>query len=786
MKKRMIGAIALLGTASAAEGQMIAFRSTGAMIRELQEKSLLPTTDPGNPLQQLEPPKQNTGRIGQTPEPESDDKAFQIIRSGKSKQSGEDVSMAGGVELMYRGYHIFADSVQGNLSTHIFSLKGDAKLVGKDAVVSGAQITVDFDKKIYHAVDFKSDLKPSLVQGAFLKDLYAHGAESYGSANEQQTLFGGITSCDLLRPHYEIDGENIIVRPGKRAIFRKARIKLFGRTILKVPYLSIPLDDRSYNNTPEVGESQQEGYFIKTRFGVPLPGDTDLYSRLDYMSKLGVGIGADWLYKNQTLNGKLQVYTILGPGEMVKITNEHQQKFAWGTLVVDSDYENNNYLVQPGAVIQSEKALLTFPQHNGAITRLTLSESGTASGNLSNSTNTVGVSDTRQYGKDIKTTVDVNYQSNSTTYQELVSGKTSDVTTTSSNLNVRFDGQDDLGKATAELQYQRQIPIGSTQALYGSNDETPEVSLSSDSKRLFGNTFAQNWPFKTSLSIGEFSDETGNGQITRDSFDLKFQKPDHSTGLLHSDISGEFRQGMFSDNTAQYVLNFADTESYKVGKDTSFNFHYNYLRPYGYSPLAVDQTGQTNTTTADFSIKPTKTLSIGAQTGYDLLRLEQNEAAWQPIGIRMEWQPKDYLLMRTQAMYDTFQGEWSNIRIDTSYKPGATFVSVGSYYDGIAHTWSNINAFVDNLTWGKTKLSAILTWNGYTSQFDNQQYSLTYDLHCAEAVFTYQLQNTGFEPGRTITLMIRLKALPFSSPFGAGSRGQPLGTGTGTSFNKHS
>ena len=43
----------------------------------------------------------------------------------------------------------------------------------------------------------------------------------------------------------------------------------------------------------------------------------------------------------------------------------------------------------------------------------------------------------------------------------------------------------------------------------------------------------------------------------------------------------------------------------------------------------------------------------------------------------MEWQPKDYLLMRTQATYDTFQGAWSNVRIDTSYKPGATFVSVG-------------------------------------------------------------------------------------------------------------
>jgi LPS-assembly protein len=89
---------------------------------------------------------------------------------------------------------------------------------------------------------------------------------------------------------------------------------------------------------------------------------------------------------------------------------------------------------------------------------------------------------------------------------------------------------------------------------------------------------------------------------------------------------------------------------------------------------------------------------------------------------------------------------------------------------------------LDNLTWGKTKLSAILTYNGYTQQFDNQQYSLTYDLHCWEAVFTLQEQQTGFQPGRTMTFMLRLKALPFSSNFGAGSRGQPLGTGTGTSF----
>ena len=781
MNSKVIGALAILGTASVVHGQMIAYRATGTMIRDLQEQGLLPTYDPGFPLQPTGFGVADTGRTGKIPEPETDDKSFQILKTGSSHQDHDLVEMTGGVEFMYHGYHVFANIVVGNLSTSIFTLQGEVKLIGKDAVVNGDQVTVDFAKDLYHAVDSKAVLQPKILGGSFIKPLYSHGEESYGSGTEQQTLRGGITSCDLLHPHYEIEGESINVRPGKRAIFRKARIKLFGRTILKIPYLLIPLDNKSYNNTPQVGYSDQEGYFIKTRYGTPLGPNTDLYTRLDYMSKLGVGIGADYLYKNEVVHGVLQVYTIEGPGSMVKIADQHEQKFAWGTLALDSDYENNNYLVQPGTVLENEKALLSFPQHNNAMTKLSLSYSGSSTGALSSSSESVGVSDQRKFGSKIATTVDVNYQTSATTYQSTVAGSPN-VTTTQQNLNVKFDGTDDLTKATAELQYQRQIPIGSTLAVFGSNDMTPEVSLSSDAKRLMGDSFAANWPFKTSMSIGEFSDEFGTGHITRDSFDLKFQHPDHGLGLFHSDFSGEFRQGIFSDGTAQYLLNFADTESYRVSKDTSVNFHYNYLRPYGYSPLSIDQTGQQNNATADFSIKPIKTFSIGAQSGFDMLRLQQSQVAWQPVGVRMEWQPKDYLLMRTQATYDTFQGAWSNVRIDTSYKPGATFLSIGAYYDGINHNWSNINLFLDNLTWGKTKLSAILTWDGFTNQFDNQQYSLTYDLHCWEAVFTYQQQNTGFEPGRTVTFMFRLKALPYSSPFGTGTRGQPLGTGTGTSL----
>ena len=773
MKRRAFGAAILLGGATVANAQVAAFGATGNMVRALQEHALVPTLDPGNPFQ-----KTTTEADQKVPEPESKDKAFQIILAKSYRQEGDVVTIRNGAEFMYRGYHVFANEVEGNLTSSIFSLRGDVKIIGEDALISGESVTIDFEKKIYHATKSYADVKPGLLKGNFVKDLYAHGMEAYGSANEQQILFGDITSCDQVRPHYDITGDNIIIRPGKRAIFRKARVKLFGRTIIKIPYLVIPLDDRSYNNLPIIGQSPVEGYYVKWRYGIPLKGENILYTHLDYMSKLGLGVGGDYLYRSRLVDGTLQVYTIAGAGQMLKITDDHNQKFKWGTLSFRTDYEKNNYLVAPDTTTESTQALLTFPQRGNGMTRLTVNQSGSNSNGFSSSNESFAIADTRHIGDKIITNFALDYQQNGTTYQSL--GGPSSQTT--QNMNLKANVTDDLGKATADLTYQRNIPIGTTQATFGGNNQTPVVTLATDARRLVGGEAAQNWPFHTSLSIGEFSDQLKGSQITRDYFDFGFNKSDRSTGPFHSDVQAEFKQGLYSDGTAEYVLNFSDTESYRIAKQTSVNFRYNYLRPYGFSPLPIDFTGQTNVATTDVSFHPVKSLSIGAQSGYDVLRAQHHEGAWQPVGVRMEFQPKDYFLLRAQSTYDTFQQAWSNIRVDMSYKPGATFVSLGAYYDGIRHTWSNVNIFLDSLKMGRTQLSAILNFNGFTGRFDNQQYSMIYDLHCAEAVFTVMSQNTGFNAGTTYQFFFRLKAFPFNSSFGAGSRGQPLGTGTGTSY----
>src|SRR4029079_829550 len=117
-----------------------------------------------------------------------------------------------------------------------------------------------------------------------------------------------------------------------------------------------------------------------------------------------------------------------------------------------------------------------------------------------------------------------------------------------------------------------------------------------------------------------------------------------------------------------------------------------------------------------------------------------------------------------------------------AYRPGATFVSIGANYDGLRKVWGSTNLLVDGLKWGRLKMSTLLQYNGYIKQFLTQQYSFAYDLHCAEAVLQVLDNNTGFNPGRQVLFFLRVKALPFESPFGVGSFAQARGTGGGIRF----
>ncbi len=715
-----------------------------------------------------------TVRAGQLPRPDIDPSRQDLKFDGNVTWDGPNFTLTDGAHVVYRGYEIFADKIEGNTETKIVKGIGHVRVFGVDAYVRGDEVTVNLRNETFLAKDSFVDARPSLLGGFVQRNLYIKGGETYGSRNE---IFGekcDVTSCDLTSPHYHLSAAKVTVRPGKRAIFRKVSVILFRKTLFKLPYLSIPLDDRTYKYLPEIGQTFDEGYYAKFKFGIPLKSDYNfLDTHVDYYTKKGPGLGFDFNYSNPDMRGVVSAYSILGSDKTLTVNTRHRQDLGFGILTLDNNFQQNNYMSAPESRILNTRIGLYVPQGRSTSTRFDILRNENNSGGNQSTSQTFTVSDVRRWTPTIRTTFDLGYSKSSSSSGSFSSER--------EQLDVRLRAEKDLEKAMAQFDYQRAIPVGETSGFFSGTDRTPVFSLLTDSRRLFGkkNTFP--FPFTSELSIGEFANSLDKDRISRANFDLNINRPDRSRNRLRFDMNGRFKQGAYSDGTAQYVLGMGLQASYALGYDTSLNVRYNYLRPYGFSPLQIDRPGRSNQLTADLSVRPVRNLLVGVQTGYDILQLQNDLAdpkvAWQSLSARMEYRPTDYISLRSLSTYDSVLGQWSNIRLDLAYKPGATFVGLGAKYDGVRKTWSSVSGFVDGFKWGRLRTSLLFDYNGYLKRFESRHVQFTYDLHCAEAVLTVIDNPIGFRSGTSINFFIRIKAFPFNTGFGTGTSGQPIGIG---------
>jgi LPS-assembly protein len=589
-----------------------------------------------------------------------------------------------------------------------------------------------------------------------------------------KAVIARLTSCTLEEPHYEIDSRSLDLRPGKRVILRHAKFKISGHTLFSVPYLSIPLDEGFYRYMPEIGNTPDEGWYIKTRFGVPLPGQNNLDVRFDAFSKIGIGLGGDLTYMNPRMNGTASAYVLTGSRESLQLSANHQMKVGRNDFSLDGSYQQDNYLSAPGSTISNIRTSFRIPQKDSTETRITYLRNSSSSFGFDSVGQTLGFTDRRVWNSRLNTNLDL-------------SG-TRDVADSSSERSTRqeanliFQADQDLGKAQAILDYQRAIPIGHSTGFSGGLDRTPVFTMTSDTRRALGPNYKGAF-MRSSVSWGEFADGFLSKRTSRAYFDLELDRPDTRDQRLSFDWGGKFRQGVYSDNTAQYVVDLNARAAYRLGKDTSFNVRYGTLRPYGYTPLSIDQASLYDQASFDLSFRPLRTLLVGAETAYDFLEASRSEVPWQNVGVRTEYQPTSYFRFRTSSLYDTMDQNWSSVRLDLAYKPGATYVGVGARYDGPRHTWGNANLYVDALKTGRLRSSVLLQYNGFLKQFESRHFSFTYDLtDCWEVIFQVIDNPLGFRAGTQYGLYIRLKAFPFATPFGIGQQGQPLGIGTGRDF----
>ncbi len=722
------------------------------------------------PTQPASPPGQGTGQA----EPENQDQ-IRILRADSVTRTGTRIKLSGSVQAQYKGYDLFATEIEGDTESNLFVLKGGARLIGPDAALEGETIEINFDTESFRVTQGSAELRPKLLGGRTQDDIYLRGSQAYGTEREVFTVDGDFTTCDRKDPHFHVLGSSIVVRPEKRVILRGVELTVLNHRILKLPYLSIPIDRRNERYTPEVGQSRDEGYYVKTRWGVPVAGPNAADAYLDYFTKLGTGLGGRYQYDSERSAGFLRVYGLTGDQRSLEGTAQHAQVFGPNDLTIDLNYQRQNYLNAPENTYLTTRAQMNFPQGRNN-TRLAFHRSTNDGASFSSLQQTLGLTDVRSLGGSIRTNLDVRWATSESKFESTSNVKREQV-------DVRFRGQQELRAGSLELEYQRSIPVGETVNFFSASDRTPVLAFRTSAQKLMGPKAAGRTPFQLDLSIGEFMNPSNKQRVTRSFLDFSTLQPDRMQRRWGLSWSTRYRQGFYSDDTAQYSILTGAAFRYSFDTTHQFNLRYNRLQSRGFTPLSIDRVGESNFLSGDLSVRAARDLTLGLQSSYDFTQEDRpNVSPWQLVGARTEWRPNENFELRSVASYDPQRQVWSNLRFDLGWQSGEAFVSLGARYDGFRQQWGAVNAYFEGLKFGRLRATGVVNFNGYLKKIEAQQYLLTYDLHCAELVMQVIDNRVGFRPGREIYVFLRLKAIPYQPDFGVGRRGQPIGTGTGSGF----
>jgi LPS-assembly protein len=691
---------------------------------------------------------------------------FKLVAATASSEDEDTYVASGDVHAQFKGYDIYTDRLVFTKSTQIARMEGNGRLVGASSEILGDIVVVDFKNETFAFEDGKARLSPEMLKGEAKDDVYLTTASGGGTQANFTIKKGLFTTCDKLDPHSKFTVDSARVRPNKYVELRNARLDVLGHTVFGVPYLVIPLIEDGTRYLPDVGQSPDEGYYVKTRFSTPLPGESYFDTRLDYMTKLGSAFGLDYIYERDGLNGKIKAYTVAGADKSSTISATHQQNLGPGKLMFDANYQSHNYLTAPQSTLINTRAQYVLPW-TGGNSRLSWYRVGSDRAGFSSVSQSLAFSDSHAWNRNFNTQLDAN----------LARSESSSGTDTE-RFDLRFNSRMDLRTLTADLLYQRSIPVGGTAGFSSSTDRTPMLTLKSDSRRLFGADFGRQWPIQSEFSVGELADPASGGTLTRMDFNLGINRTD-TKGNSSLRWSGGFKQGIYSDDTAQYVLDYNVGWAYAFGRRSRLELGYRNHRAFGFTPLSIDRTGRNDAFSLDLSYQVVPTLLLTTRTGYDVLQADRGNVPWQQLWFQTAWNPSRSLTVKTSSTYDTFNQVWSNMRFDATYNVGDLRVGFGTRYDGRRSVWGSTSLLLQGLKIGRTTFSTALDWNGYTERFEAQHYSIIYDLHEAELVLDFIDNNVGFRSGRQIALFFRLKAFPTRSPFGSGTRGQAIGGGTG-------
>jgi hypothetical protein len=774
----------------------------GGPVTPLSPTPSAPTGGPLPPTTQETPLPGSAGTSGMAqPSMYDPDQLYYTADTTEETTQGTVIGR-GNVQINYKGYVLTGNQAELDTNRGIATFSGPVHLVAPNGQIADVgpdgRLRVNLNRGTYTLTGTRSVIQPEQIQAqiGLIQPVYVYGGTVRGRPGFIDIRNGQFTTCDFPDPHYSFGARQAYIIPGRRLVGRNVSFYRKGHRVFSIPYLFLPLDQRLARQTlfPTVGQTPDEGYFIKFAFGYALAAALPGILRLEEFQKKGTGLGFDQSYGTSDRptrgSGQFTIYNLYDKSRGVDDLNgslNHTQRLGTVNATLNTQFQQNSYF-----------AGLSKSQSQNTTLGLTRNV-----GNLSTSLLTTLTQNSFGFGRSQTLTSSLD-----NTYQP----------TGSSQLETRFDfsqftspgfaggGGDSRQELDSNLDYRNrgklfdlevlatkytQLASSSSSRFFGGLERLPEFRLATDALR---SSLLRRFLPKTTrmdLSLGAFNEPSSLTKSQRARFNLDLGTTTQKiTGRSTLDYGGSFQQGVYGDNTAQYVLNGQSAYRLRVGNKSTLGATYTYLRPYGYTPFQFDYTGNTNLAGLNLAVQESRAFQLAVGTGYDFNRLKSTPGfratPFQTVSAQALYTPFQALRFRTTLSYDLNNSRLLDLTNFLRIRGSDLLaLDLSGRFSPDLHRYTTINGnlnlpfFRDRREDAGYRLRAIAGYNGITSRFDYKGLAVTRSWHDYELNLTYQDTPNGLRPGSTFNLTFRLKAFPAYEPFATGQYGQALDTGIG-------
>lgn len=676
----------------------------------------------------------------------------------------------------WREYTIRAESVEGNIDRGDYLFRGGVVLESEGVEAHGEVLRLNVSRRQWQLQGAGADLQPLFLQNQLQGTLRLSGQQLEGTQREAHLHQGELTTCLLDRPHYHFSARSVDVLVDKRLVARGVSLHAFGRRLFTLPTLVVPLDRRLSRGTlPQVGQSQEEGYYVKTALGYLL-GDNAGTARIDLMQKKGIGLGIDQQYLWRGVAGLLSMYYLDDRSRASRSLSaqlRHEQQLLGFNMRLTGDLRSGSYLYYADTRSASWQASASRAWSSGSVALLSRLSQQSSAG-FSSESDTYSLRWNQRWG----TNASWNLSADLSRFRSLSGGE---VRSEQEQLTTQAQLSGSTSRFDWSVGWNRVVPIGTGTGgfYYGGLEKTPELLLSTTDRRLFGRERG----LQLQLGLGSFRELPSGEPIQRLLFEVRWSPILPSSERTSLSYSALFRQVFTSDGTAQYVLQGNAEWQGRPERASRWYLNYRYLRPYGYTPLRAEYTGTTNFVSAGWEWGVGRAFSLRAYTGYDLFARQRGSRPWQPLNLGMQWQPNPGWQLNLQSTLNLNEGQWNYLRAYLRARSTAFSMNLNGVYDPLRHRWASATLWLDaQMFRTPLRVQAVFAYNGYVQRFEGRQLLLTWDLHCWELSAGYIDNPLGFRADRELTFQLRIKALPQLQRFGVGQFGQSLESGAGIAY----